>query len=69
MEIKELKHLIDYHQAGLGQYRQHMAPSSQFLEEQTVKVLKELEKRLADEEKSARVVKTAENILKEREAE
>jgi len=42
MELKKLKNLIRYHQAGLDQYRQHMDPSSQYLEEQTVIALKEL---------------------------
>ena len=42
MEQKEVKQLIDYHQAGLDQYRQHMSPSAQYLEEQTIKTLQEL---------------------------
>ena len=42
METKEIKQLIDFHQAGLDQYRQHMSPSARYLEEQTIKALKEL---------------------------
>lgn len=42
LETEEIKLLIDYHQAGLDQYRQHMNPSVQRLEEQTIKALKEL---------------------------
>jgi len=42
MEEKEIKQLIRYHQTGLNQHRQHMNPSSEYLEEQTVNALKEL---------------------------
>ncbi len=42
MDLKVLKQLIAYHQGGLDQYRQHMAPSSQYLEEQTIVALQEL---------------------------
>ena len=42
METKEIKQLIDFHQAGLDQYQQHMSPSARYLEEQTIKALKEL---------------------------
>ena len=42
MENKEIEQLIAFHQAGLDQYRQHMSPSSQYLEEQTIKALQEL---------------------------
>jgi len=46
VEIEEIKNLIRFHQAGLDQYRQHMSPSAQYGEEQTIKALKELEKRI-----------------------
>ena len=46
VEKKEIEQLINYHQAGLDQYRQHMSPSSGYLEEQTIKALKELEQHL-----------------------
>lgn len=42
MEIKEIDALIRYHKSGLEQYRQHISPASQFLEEQTIKALEEL---------------------------
>lgn len=42
MDIKELELLIRYHQHGLQQYRQHMNPSAQYAEEQTIKALEEL---------------------------
>ncbi len=42
MEKKEIEQLIAYHQAGLDQYRQHMSPSAQVLEEKTIKALREL---------------------------
>ena len=45
MEAGEIKRLIDYHQAGLDQYRQYISPSTQYLEEQTIKALQELLKR------------------------
>lgn len=48
MDQKEIKQLIAYHQDGLDQYRQHMSPSAQYLEEQTIKALKELEKHLKE---------------------
>lgn len=43
MEPKELKQLIAFHQSGLEQYRHMMSPATQYLEEQTIKALKELE--------------------------
>ena len=45
MEHKEIEQLIRFHQAGLDQYRPLMTPASQYLEELTIKALKELEKR------------------------
>ena len=42
MDLKVLKQLIAYHQSGLDQYRQHIGPSAQYLEEQTVIALQEL---------------------------
>lgn len=45
MDIKEIEALIRYHQDGLSQYRQHMDPAAQYLEEQTIKALNELKKK------------------------
>ena len=45
LEEKEIQKLIDYHQSGLDQYCQHMSPSAQYLEGQTIKVLQELLRR------------------------
>jgi len=42
MDPEEIKQLIAYHQAGLATWGQHMNPSAQRLEEQTIKALKEL---------------------------
>ena len=42
MDNKEINNLIRYHQAGLDQYRMQISPASQYLEEQTIKALKEL---------------------------
>lgn len=42
MKIKEIDALIRYHKTGLNQYRMHMSPASQYLEEQTIKALEEL---------------------------
>jgi len=44
MDVKEIEVLIHYHQAGLQQYRHHISPSAQYLEEQTIKALEELKK-------------------------
>ena len=44
MEVKEIETLIIFHQDGLDLYRQHMSPSAQYLEEQTIKALKDLKK-------------------------
>ena len=44
MEKRTLQKLIRYHKMGLNQYRMQMSPSTQYLEEQTVKALEELEK-------------------------
>lgn len=40
--VKELDKLITFHRAGLEQYRQFIAPSAQYLEEQTIKALEKL---------------------------
>jgi len=45
MEAKEIESLIRFHQAGLDQYRQHISPAAQYLEEQTIKALKELKEK------------------------
>ena len=42
MEAKELKQLIAFHQSGLDQYRQHISPAAQSLEQMTIEALKEL---------------------------
>ncbi|GAJ01632.1 unnamed protein product, partial [marine sediment metagenome] len=39
MEAKEIEAPIRYHRDGLAQYRQHMSPAAQYLEEQTIKAL------------------------------
>jgi len=49
MQSKEIQELIFYHQAGLDQYRQHMRPSAQYFEEQTIKALEELLKQMEQE--------------------
>ena len=46
MDNKELKQLIQFHKDGLGQYRQFMSPSAQYLEERTIKMLEILTKGL-----------------------
>ena len=51
MEIKEIETLIRFHQGGLGQYRQYISPSAQYLEERTIKALEELKKSLLMKEK------------------
>lgn len=48
MKRKEIEQLIAYHQAGLGQYRQHMSPSAQILEEKTIKALREFESHMIE---------------------
>lgn len=53
MEVKEIERLIHFHQDGLDQYRQHMSPAAQHLEEQTIKALEELKKRIEDAEQSS----------------
>jgi len=66
MDLKVLKQLIAYHQDGLDQYRQHMGPSSQYLEEQTIIALQELghlEEMRASAQES---VKAAKAILERR---
>lgn len=50
MEVKEIETLIRFHQNGLDQYRQHISPAVQYLEEQTIKALEELKKSLLDKE-------------------
>jgi len=50
VEIKEIEALIRFHQDGLDQYRQHISPSAQYLEEQTIKALEELKKSLRDKQ-------------------
>jgi len=50
VEVKEVDALIRFHRDGLAQYRQHMSPSSQYLEEQTIKALEELKKLLSDKQ-------------------
>jgi len=42
MNKDDICRLIEYHQNGLDQYRLQMSPSIQYLEEQTIKALKEL---------------------------
>lgn len=42
MEVKEIEALIRFHKDGLDQYRQHISPSAQYLEAQTIKALEEL---------------------------
>jgi len=59
----EIASLIRYHEEGLNQYRQHMGPSSQYLEEQTVKALRELHVRIVAEEEASRSVQVAKDIL------
>ena len=49
MQSKEIAELICYHPAGLDQYRQQMSPSAQYFEEQTIKALEELLKRMEQE--------------------
>lgn len=46
MEIDDIERLIRFHQVALEQYRQHISPSAQYFEEQTVKALKELKSKL-----------------------
>ena len=43
MELKEIQALIRFHEAGLAQYRQVIAIAAQYLLEQTIKALRELE--------------------------
>ena len=50
MEIKEIDALIRFHRDGLAQYRLQMSPSAQYLEEQTIKALEELERLLSDKQ-------------------
>ncbi len=64
MEIEEVDSLIAYHQAGLDQYRQHISPSAQVLEEKTIEALQELKDKM-ERIQSGRV-KEAERILRER---
>ena len=60
MEAKEIEALIRFHQAGLDQYRQHISPAAQYLEEQTIKALGELKG------KANQDIATARDILKKR---
>ena len=48
MDQEEIQRLIDYHQACLDQYRQYISPAAQYLEQQTIKALKELENHLKE---------------------
>lgn len=43
MEEKEIEKLIQFHQDSLDMYRVQMNPAAQYLEEQTIKALKELQ--------------------------
>ncbi len=63
MDLKVLKNLITYHQDGLDQYRQHMGPSAQYLEEQTIIALKELGHIEEMEASAQETVKAARAIL------
>ena len=65
MEIKELEALIRYHQNGLAQYRQHISPSAQYLEEQTIKALEELLEDKKEAEKGSEAVREARRILEQ----
>lgn len=47
MEVEEINALIRFHQDGLDQYRQHISPSAQYLEEQTIKALEHYKKILS----------------------
>ena len=66
MERKELEALIRFHQDGLNQYRQYISPSAQYLEEQTIKALKELEEHMV--KITAPSIEEAKAILRKRQA-
>lgn len=59
MEVKEIEQLIRFHQNGLNQYRQHISPAAQYLEEQTIKALEELKKRVEQPEITREEVRKA----------
>ena len=63
MESREIENLVSFHQSGLDQYRQVMSVSAQYLEEQTVKALKEFGHLVALKEQASDRVRIAKNIL------
>ena len=65
MDIKELEALIRFHQAGLDQYRQHISPSAQYLEEQTIKALEGLLEDTKEAEKGSEAIREARRILEQ----
>ena len=64
MELKELDGLIRYHKDGLSQYRLHISPSAQYLEEQTIKALEELREHIVEVTSSR--IREAREILSKR---
>lgn len=54
LDSAEVGRLIKFHQAGLDQFRQHISPSAQYMEERTVEALTKLKVAMEDEAKKKR---------------
>lgn len=50
MDVDLINRLIRFHKYGLQQYRHYISPAAQYSEEQTIKALEELKRRLEADE-------------------